>query len=341
MTSATMTTGLGTIAAVVTLALAGGPRLDSPPPGPAETAAMRRLASAVGGLDATGFRAFASPRFLLVSDLPPDDAALAIERLERTAVAVEQFADEVGVGPPVRGRRLMAVGFAERSAFERFARERDAVDASWMVGYWAPAADRTVFRRALAAPRDEDGATIAHEAAHQLLHRLGVQRARTPTPLFLAEGLAANFEPCASVGGMAFGDAPARSRRLASRLASLRMGGLDALPDLVSLIGVREVPSRDPEAVERFYDASWSLVRFLHATQPDAVARYLASIRSDSTMSEASDRLATFERHFGPLPAVEAAWQSAMRSESGDYDRHERRVRRATADAGASSRPAP
>ena len=93
--------------------------------------------------------------------------------------------------------------------------------------------------------------------------------------------------------------------------------------------------------VERFYDASWSLVRFLHATQPDAVARYLASIRSDSTMSEASDRLATFERHFGPLPAVEAAWQSAMRSESGDYDRHERRVRRATADAGASSRPAP
>ncbi len=337
MTSATMTTGLGTIAAVVTLALAGGPRPDSPPPGPAETAAMRRLASALGGLDATGFRAFASPRFLLISDLSPDDAALAIERLERTAVAVEQFADEVGVGRPVRGSRLMAVGFAERSAFERFARERDAVDASWMVGYWAPAADRTVFRRALAAPRDEDGATIAHEAAHQLLHHIGVQRRRTSTPLFLAEGLAANFEPCASADGVAFGDAPARSRRLASRRAS----GPDALPDLASLIGVREVPSRDPEALERFYDASWSLVRFLHATQPDAVARYLASIRSGSTMSEASDRLATFERHFGPLPAVEAAWHGAMRSASGDSDRHERRVRRATADAGASSRRGP
>lgn len=313
-----MAFALTTIAAVVTIAV-GGARAERhvAAPGASETAIVQRWSETLPTFMGEGFAARASRRFLLLSDLPNVEADRTLERLERTADAVETFAQAIGVASAaVAGERLLSIAFSDQEAFERFARESDRIDARWMVGYWMPGADRTVFRRgpsatgrakasrgALATAGGEDAATVAHEAAHQLLHRLGVQRRSLQSPLALSEGLAVAFEPCAEANGRAFDDQPERRARLRARR--------DALPSLWLLVASPRLPSRDARDVELFYDASWSLVRHLWRTRPAAFSRYLRSMRERAAdLSPALSR-ELFEAHFGSLGTVERAWRRA------------------------------
>jgi hypothetical protein len=329
---------LSTIAAVTTLALLRGPAV-APPPGAAETAQVRRLSEVLPKASARPFIARASERFICLSDLPAAEAEAVMMTLERTASEVERFAASVGVMGRGRTERSVSVAFADRAAFERFAREVDRIDAGWMAGYWIPGADRTVFRRSAAvstagpasrsvgsAPRvdeersalaangfsnDDDTATVAHEAAHQLLHRIGVQRRSLDGPLYLAEGLAINFE-----SADAFANQPVRTARLARQIAD------GATPPLAVLVSTSRLLSGEPADVERFYDLSWSLVRFLRETQPDAFAAYLRSLRTEAGRLGAAENRAIFERHFGAIAELEAAWRRSVAAPNGDsFDR--------------------
>lgn len=323
---------LSTIAAVTTLALLRGP-VVAPPPGAAETAQVRRLSAVLPKSTERPFVARASERFICLSDLPAAEAEAVMVTLERTASEVERFAASVGIAGRGRTERSVSVAFADRAAFERFAREVDRIDAGWMAGYWIPGADRTVFRRsasaspsrpasrsigsapmkddvrgALAASglgNDDDVATVAHEAAHQLLHRIGVQRRSLDGPLFLAEGLAINFE-----SDEAFADQPARTARLARQIAD------GATPPLGAIVSTPRLLSGEPAEVERFYDLSWSLVRFLRATRPEAFAAYLASLRTEAGRLGAAENRAIFERHFGAVDELEAAWRRSVTDRS-------------------------
>jgi hypothetical protein len=284
-----------------------------------------------------GFAAHAAPRFVVLSDLGAERTDQIADVLERTADAVESLARSRG-NPGGRAatahRPILCIAFAERDAFERFAREHDRIDAGWMMGYWAAADERIVVRATTAPQRSanadrsasavrsaadaqplldmthpcETMATVAHEAAHQMLHRLGLQRASPRMPLAMLEGLAMQFESCASADGIAFAAQPQRERRLVERS--------DAIPGLRLLLTTPRMPSMEPADIERFYDASWSLVRFLHERDPGALADYLATLVAESETLTRTRLITLFERRFGPTGAVEAAWLRWMRGVS-------------------------
>jgi hypothetical protein len=299
------------------------------PPSDSDTATARRWIDRLGRIVPTRFVARASERFLLVSDLHEADAADALQRLERTANAIEGFARELDLPERTQKEdaRLVGIAFRERRAFERFASEEDRVDASWMVGYWVPGADRIVFRRegnavaatrALHMERTGEGAvlastsepiavTVAHEAAHQLLHRLGVQRRGLRSPLAVAEGLAIAFERCAIDGGEPFAIQPEREERVADAIAA------GTLPALSALVATPRLLSTDPGAIERFYDASYSLIRHLRTSRFDDFAEYLRLLRDEAATLSGRRNKELFEGCFGPIEKVEQAWHRSVR----------------------------
>jgi hypothetical protein len=318
-----------TIATTLSLALSSGPGDAAQAPGPRETSIVRSLVARIATITDRTVSARAGRTFVLVSDLDDELAARTLQHLETTAGAVDRFARSMGCVPRSIEHRLVSVAFGDRDSFEVFAAKVDSIDASWLGGYWMPGADRTVFRRrsdAAQAERSErprpsgapvpifgaqhastsDDATVAHEAAHQLLHRLGVQRRGPNAPLWISEGLAMAFEGCAAGATDPFSDNPERARHL--RLARER----GTLPRLASLVAAPSLPSTDPWAIEGFYAASWSLARHLHGEQPTAFAAYLAALRDDAARMTPEHARRLFIAAFGPLDDVERAWRARV-----------------------------
>jgi hypothetical protein len=322
-------------AIAVALAIVAGPLGRSSPPLPsaaaeveagsnaavltmAERAERRQVERGLGLGDAAGFATWTSTRFILISDAPRDEATATLDLMERTGDAVEALARDLALPTRPLQRRLLSVAFVESERFERFARDVDWVDARWMSGYWMPGPDRTVFRGGRPAVGPSSGqsgvfasadagaaATVVHEAAHQLLHRLGIQRRAPRAPLFLAEGLAVSFEPLAT-GGRAF-DADARRDACVARgLAQERL-----LP-LKRLVALARLPGQGDEAVDLFYAQSASLVRHLRLTRPTAFARYLVTLKERAgTLSPMANRT-IFEQCFGPIDEIEAVWRGSL-----------------------------
>ncbi|MDZ4755964.1 MAG: DUF1570 domain-containing protein [Phycisphaerae bacterium] len=297
-----------------------------------ETAAVRRLAR-----DLPGFQIRTGRRFVLLSDLPPEEAAATLAQLEATADAVELFAKSLAIEARPIDRRLISVGFSDRAAFEQFAQDVDRLDASWMAGYWMPGADRTVFRCGsqsgsqsglpsespskdapqqgiLATTLTHESGTVAHEAAHQLLHRLGVQRRSPNGPLWLSEGLAMAFEGCASGDSRPFSLPYGRRDDRSRQLRDLAAQG--HVPPLAALVATPRLLSRDVSEIKGFYLASWSLAKFLSESDPSAFAAYLASLRAEASGLSAKRNVEIFVASFGEIDAVAARWRRAAMERS-------------------------
>ena len=308
----TFVVGRGVLAAELGQAL-GSYAAPPTPPSPGDSKRAEEMIALVDRVSDQRFVARANHRFLLVSDLPAGDASEVLELLTRAAQDVERFARGLGLDPTSTetSSRHLSVAFSARGDFERFAAASDGVDARWMVGYWAPAADRTVFRRVRPSDGEAldplDAATIAHESAHQLLHRMDVQRRGLHTPLFLAEGLATAFETSARAGSGPFAPQPDRQRRVSAALREV-----DRIP-FAELVATPRLPAPRPgrssdEEVERFYDMAWSLVVFLHQHEPAAFAAYLADLREHAATLSVAGNGDLFKRAFGSLERIERAW---------------------------------
>jgi len=294
---------------------------------PAPVAAIERVERTLAGLPKhAGVRAEfatrASDRFSLVSDLSDVDADRLLATLERTADAVQGLAQDLGVEARPLREQLLSVAFSQRSQFERFAKSTDKIDATWMSGYWAPGADRIVFRAdfrasdaqerrargklgVLASASATGEATVAHEAAHQLLHRIGVQRRSANAPLWISEGLAIAFEPCAGDAREAFAPQPERDVRVA---AAIRDGKAYSL---AALVASPRLLDRDAARVDLFYDQAWSVTRWLMTERHDAFAHYLTLLREQAGTLNARRNLELFETAFGSSTEIERAWRAA------------------------------
>lgn len=257
-----------------------------------------------------------SERFVLVSDAGDAERRQILETMEATAAAVERFADRFGLARRSLEAPMIAVAFSDRAAFERFAAAEDGVDARALGGYWLPGAERTVFRAgppveghpsrggALASIATADRATVAHETAHQVLHRLGIQRRSPGQPLWIREGLAIAFEVVATEGA----DADPFARRV-ERERRLRATRLMPLPRLVTLTAL---PNSGRGDARRFYDQSASLAGYLARSRPQEFAAYLTALAEGAGRLRARDALATFERIFGPVEGIEQAWRTEL-----------------------------
>jgi hypothetical protein len=265
-----------------------------------------------------------------VGDLEARERLDVLERVVRTfTLALAAQGVEL---PPLR-RRLASVYFADRRDYARFLRLVDAGAFDDTQGYYHPIL-RAVFafdsrstdeqkagRRAI-GNRRRDGAVesdlarrsllldldwrandlgiAAHETIHQLVAETGLAPRFDDFPLWLHEGLAAQFEVVRGGRWAGFG----RSHDL--RLPDWR--SIHPAPRLAPLLrdaGFGHGYRRD------VYAESWALVYFLRKTRPREFLAFLDRLRTPLPVSTSrSDRaFDAFRAAFGDdLAGLELAW---------------------------------
>ena len=146
--------------------------------------------------------------------------------------------------------------------------------------------------------------TAVHEAAHQLFFHTDIQRKGASYPLWLAEGLATNFETERT--DTAFGyKVDNWRRRDAFKLATDKN---TLIPLEILLTKDRFLEAADSaDAITDFYAQSYVLTNWLLRERPTELRLYLESLSNGSFASQ-DDRQKNFEAIFGPLPRFERNW---------------------------------
>lgn len=279
------------------------------------------------------FRRSESRRFVMLSDLSDNEAAAHLQLLERTAHAVEDFRRRLDLvtRPDVRTRKMLAVAFGSRADFLWFASQHDGLAADWMSGYFAPEPGRLVYYHAHDLPgakramrtlehrgrsnealasflAQSTAAVVVHEAVHMLLHEEGIMPANSGVPLWLAEGVAASFEPINASRG--FGPLKRENGRTKSFEEDVREG---TAPPLKVLVSSLVLPGGGESVIRSFYDASASLCSWLARERPEALGRMIRASGLAQAGHDRASRIEAFELLVGPIDEIEAAWLSASR----------------------------
>jgi len=161
----------------------------------------------------------------------------------------------------------------------------------------------------------ENLARTAHEAAHQLSFNTGVLKAGPFCPMWLGEGLAANFE---------FTD-PAKPFGPLTDNLSPRAGRLKQLFAEGKLVPLKEFLTQSPAQAHQDenrgpnYFEGWGLFRFLITERPAQLKAYLAALAAlPRGLRGPGQALSVFETAFGPLEEVEKDWQAFLKRLGGD-----------------------
>jgi hypothetical protein len=213
------------------------------------------------------------------------------------------------------------VTFGDAEEFDRYTSRYEGMDTSWLTAYYSARTNRVAVIRkppALAAkasaPVSPEGgvllavapgecARLSHEATHQLAFNSGLMSRDSAYPLWLAEGLACNFE-CDSGGAMGpWRVNPARAERLGGICRSGRMIPLETLVTITSMRGYSNDRAKD------LYCQGWGLLRFLFTTRPAELNAYMRSMASNApARNDARGHLRRFEDAFGPVGVLQAQW---------------------------------
>lgn len=157
---------------------------------------------------------------------------------------------------------------------------------------------------------------IQHEVAHQVLFNSGMHVRGASNPMWVAEGLATQFETPPNSRGtgigttnqlrlrdfrVVVGNGQDRRRLTGEALvATIKAGRLFPLAKLVS----------DPTLFQqrgdvgtRVYASAWSLMHYLRRRHPDPLAEYLRALadRKAGEKVSSEQELRLFDSHFGPL----------------------------------------
>lgn len=283
-------------------------------------------------------------RFVILSDLSDNEVAAHGQLLERAAHAVETFRKDLGLTAQVSTveRKMLAVAFSRRADFLWFARRHDKLEASWMAGYFAPNPGRLVYFHARDIPsarvaarqldlllehdsktsnarksleefiNQSTAAVVVHEAVHMILHARGIMRANSGVPLWLAEGVAASFEPVEP--SRAFGPSSYMCGRTHAFREDLMNG---KVPPLKVIVASTTLPAGDDDMVRSFYDASASLCGWLYREKPKSFSRMIKAVSSGEVGTSRESRIRLFEDHIGPIEVIEARWLAQERSRGG------------------------
>ncbi|GIW74730.1 MAG: hypothetical protein KatS3mg103_1252 [Phycisphaerales bacterium] len=164
-------------------------------------------------------------------------------------------------------------------------------------------------------------AKVLHEAIHLLAFNTGLQRRGVAYPLWVSEGLAASFEAqdASARLGFAFAYEP-REQELHALVLDGRLPALDQLLTLDSNDRLQAQTARP------IYAAAYGLFRTLYRTHRRQLAAYLAELADmpDGRLAGEAHR-AMFERHFGPIPALERRlarqWLAEARASQSEQGR--------------------
>jgi len=146
--------------------------------------------------------------------------------------------------------------------------------------------------------------TAVHEAAHQLFFHTDIQRPGVTYPLWLAEGLATNFET--ERINIVFGYQVENWRRRDAFKQVLLKDSIIPLEVLVTQDRFAD-GTESNEAVGHFYAQAYVLTNWLLRERPTELSLYLKALL-DGSFADAKSRKAEFELIFGPLARLERNW---------------------------------
>lgn len=229
---------------------------------------------------------------------------------------------------------LVAVIFADRNAYMKFARPELGDAAPSVAGYYSIRTNRiTTFdltgietlrqpgdRRATAAqinamlarPKAERTvATIVHEATHQIAFNCGLQTRYSDIPLWVSEGIAVYFETpdlssqrgWRNIGGVNWYRYEGFRRYVPIRAS-------DSLATLIT----SDDKLRDPQTASNAYCEAWALVYFLIRQRPHEFQQYMRLLSEKPSLGrdEPEQRLEEFTRIFGSLDDLDAEFLRYM-----------------------------
>ncbi len=222
---------------------------------------------------------------------------------------------------------LVALVFAERSSFKRYAQDAlgEAVDE--VIGFYNQRTNRMVLvdltgvapqrrrfmtsreiRRLLSRPGAERTvATVIHEATHQIAFNTGLQRRFSDMPVWVSEGLAMYFEVPdlkSKRGWRGLGKVnPVRAKGFRRYLSKRPR---DSLVQLMK----DDKRFRDPFQMHHAYDEAWAWYFFLMKTRPRQMVQYHQLLAKKPVLrwDSPEQRLEDFTSVFGPIPPLEKAF---------------------------------
>lgn len=146
--------------------------------------------------------------------------------------------------------------------------------------------------------------TAVHEAAHQLFFHTDIQRNGSAYPLWLAEGLATNFETERT--DIQFGYQMDNWRRRDAFKLAWEKDGLVPLEIMLTLERFSD-GTNSAEARADFYAQSYIFTNWLMRERPTELRLYLESLL-DGSFAIADQRKKNFENIFGPIARLERSW---------------------------------
>lgn len=217
---------------------------------------------------------------------------------------------------------LVAIVFADRTSYSRFAKPELGDNADAIIGYYSLQTNRmTMFDltgtagtagvRGSAAQivqtlsRPDAAATVAtivHEATHQIAFNCGMHKRYADIPLWVSEGIAVYFEApdLSSSKGWSTIGAVNRSRLLAFH-AYLARRPADSLETLLRDDARMRGPAATVQVAGDAYAEAWALNYFLINTKSKQYGAYLKVLAEKDPLvtDEPEERLAEFRRAFG------------------------------------------
>ena len=195
--------------------------------------------------------------------------------------------------------------FDDREAYHRYALSVDHANPAFVDAYYSTRSNHVVmYYEALSAERI---VVLTHEMTHQLAYNSGLQKRGVMYPLWVSEGLATFFEPCA-LSEAQRGRYVSRSRQLAE------LGAADKLIPL-SQLAVMTGPDALAISASDAYAQYWGLMTFLLERRPEALNAYLSDLAQQPLGRRSSASLRNeFIAHFGRIDTLEEQWRQFVAS---------------------------
>lgn len=247
-----------------------------------------------------GFEVSGGGKFLVVHPAGQQDVwAPRFEELQRSFA--HYFAAR-GLKLPEPRFPLVAIVFAERSDFARYAIAEGNHASANMLGYYSPTTNRIVMYDSTGGQgRGSDwtvnAETIIHEALHQCAFNGGMHNRFGDTPRWVAEGLGTLFEARGVWNSQQYPAAAERVNRgqLESFRRYLPRRKSSAISELISADRMFETDGLGA------YAESWALTHYLSETEPKKYLQYLQRTASKKAFEpyRGPERLRDFTAHFG------------------------------------------
>lgn len=229
---------------------------------------------------------------------------------------------------------LVALIFADRPSYVRFAQAEAGEAAKTIIGYYSlqtnrmtmcdltgvesqarPAARRGTLaeiNQVLSRPEAERTvATIVHEATHQIAYNCGVHVRYSDCPLWFSEGIAIFFETPDLASSKGWRNVGSVNRvRLARFREYQRRRPADALTTLLA----DDKRFRDTNQALDAYAEAWALTYFLVRQKPKQYVEYLQLLAAKKPCVDTppAQRIEEFARIFGDLRKLDAEFLRQM-----------------------------